>query len=122
MSIEAVSRRRFLERSGLGFGGLALSNGAAAVAATVVVWTVGEMILLPASSAYVSEVAPPAQTGAYMGLYTMGFSLAFAIGPWLGVQVLERVGPVAVWLGTLGCGCITAFMIWRQRREQKSNR
>jgi predicted MFS family arabinose efflux permease len=105
---------------GVGFGGLALSNGAAAVAATVVVWTVGEMILLPASSAYVSEVAPPAQTGAYMGLYTMGFSLAFAMGPWLGVQVLERVGPVAVWFGTFGCGCITAFMIWRQRREQKS--
>jgi predicted MFS family arabinose efflux permease len=105
---------------GVGFGGLALSSGAAAVAATVVVWTVGEMILLPASSAYVSEVAPPAQTGAYMGLYTMGFSLAFAIGPWLGVQVLERIGSAGVWLGTLGCGCLTAFMIWRQRREQKS--
>ncbi len=105
---------------GVGFGGLALSSGVAAVAATVVVWTLGEMILLPASSAYVSEVAPPAQTGAYMGLYTMGFSLAFAIGPWLGVQVLERLGSVAVWLGTFGCGCITALMIWRQRSEKKS--
>jgi MFS family permease len=99
----------------VGFGGLAISGGAAAIAATVVVWTVGEMILLPASSAYVSDVAPPAQAGAYMGLYTMGFSLAFAIGPWLGVEVLERIGPVAVWLGTLGCGCLTAFMIWRQK-------
>ncbi len=102
---------------GIGFGGLAFSGGAAAIAATVVVWTVGEMILLPASSAYVSDVAPPAQAGAYMGLYTMGFSLAFAIGPWLGVEVLERVGPVAVWLGTLGCGCLTALMIWRQKAE-----
>ena len=100
---------------GVGFGGLAISGGAAMIAATVVVWTVGEMILLPASSAYVSDVAPAAQAGAYMGLYTMGFSLAFAIGPWLGVEVLERLGPVAVWLGTLGCGCLTAFMIWRQK-------
>lgn len=100
---------------GVGFGGLAISGGAGAIAATVVVWTVGEMILLPASSAYVSDIAPPAQAGAYMGLYTMGFSLAFAIGPWLGVEVLERLGPVAVWLGTLGCGCLTAFMIWRQK-------
>lgn len=100
---------------GVGFGGLALSNGAAAIAATVVVWTVGEMILLPASSAYVSDVAPPAQAGAYMGLYTMGFSFAFAIGPWLGVEVLERFGQAAVWLGTLGCGCVTALMIWRQK-------
>ena len=100
---------------GVGFGGLALSGGAPAIAATVVVWTVGEMILLPASSAYVSDIAPPAQAGAYMGLYTMGFSLAFAIGPWLGVEVLERFGPVAVWLGTFGCGCVTALMIWRQK-------
>lgn len=100
---------------GVGFGGLAISAGAAAIAVTVVVWTVGEMILLPASSAYVSDIAPPAQAGAYMGLYTMGFSLAFAIGPWLGVEVLDRLGPVAVWLGTLVCGCLTAFMIWRQK-------
>lgn len=103
---------------GAGFGGLALSGGAGAVAATVVLWTVGEMILLPASSAYVSDLAPAAQTGAYMGLYTMGFSLAFAIGPWLGVEILEKLGPVAVWLATFGCGCLTAFMIWRQRIDR----
>jgi predicted MFS family arabinose efflux permease len=103
---------------GAGFGGLALSGGAASVAVTVVIWTVGEMILLPASSAYVSDLAPPEQAGAYMGLYTMGFSLAFAIGPWLGVQVLETFGATTVWLGTLGCGCITAFAIWFQRVEK----
>jgi MFS family permease len=100
---------------GAGFGGLAISGDAGAVAATVVVWTVGEMILLPASSAYVSDLAPAAQTGAYMGLYTMGFSLAFAIGPWLGVQLLEKLGPLAVWLGMFACGCFTALMIWRQK-------
>lgn len=105
---------------GAGFGGLALSSGAIGVAITVVVWTVGEMILLPASSAYVSDLAPPAQAGAYMGLYTMGFSAAFALGPWLGVHVLEKFGPSAVWLGTLGCGCITALMIWFQRTRHNA--
>lgn len=97
---------------GAGFGGLVFVSGAIGIAITVVIWTVGEMIILPASSAYVSDVAPPAQAGAYMGLYTMGFSVAFAIGPWLGVQVLERWGPSSVWLGTFACGCITALMIW----------
>jgi predicted MFS family arabinose efflux permease len=98
---------------GAGFGGLAFVGGGLGIAITVVVWTVGEMILLPASSAYVSDVAPPAQAGAYMGLYTMGFSVAFAIGPWLGVQVLEQWGPTSVWLATFACGCITALMIWQ---------
>lgn len=107
---------------GAGFGGLILGGGVIGIAATVVVWTFGEMILLPASSAYVSDFAPPAQAGAYMGLYTMGFSVAFAIGPWLGVQVLEKSSPVSVWLGAFACGCITALMIWFQRRQPSENR
>jgi MFS family permease len=97
---------------GLGFGALALASNVPAVAVTVVIWTFGEMILLPASSAYVSDLAPRAQAGAYMGLYTMGFSVAVAIGPWLGTQVLERYGPGAVWMGTFICGCVTALMFW----------
>lgn len=108
---------------GAGFGGLALTGGAIGVAITVFIWTMGEMILLPASSAYVSDLAPPAQAGAYMGLYTMGFSIAFAAGPWLGVQVLEKFGPTAVWLGTFGCGAMTALMIWfhQNRQPQQMN-
>ncbi len=97
---------------GTGFGGLVLGGGVLGVAATVVVWTFGEMIFLPASAAYVSDIAPPAQSGAYMGLYTMGFSVAFAIGPLLGVQALERFGPNSVWIGTFICGCLTATMLW----------
>ena len=100
---------------GAGMGGLAFVSGPIGIAITTVVWTVGEMILLPASSAYVSDIAPQAQAGAYMGLYTMGFSVAFAIGPWLGVQILESWGSTSVWLGTFACGCLTALMIWRQQ-------
>ena len=47
-----------------------------------------------------------------MGLYTMGFSVAVAIGPWLGTQILEHYGAAAVWVGTLVCGFLTALMFW----------
>lgn len=93
---------------GAGFGAMVFGGGILGLGATVVVWTVGEMILLPASSAYVADIAPSAQSGAYMGLYTMGFSVAFAIGPLLGVQALERLGSASVWIGAFVCGCITA--------------
>lgn len=105
---------------GLGFGALAIVNNVPAVAVTVVIWTFGEMILLPASSAFVSDLAPREQAGAYMGLYTMGFSVAVAIGPWLGTQILERYGADAVWIGTLLCGCITALMFWFMPRGEGS--
>jgi len=97
---------------GAGFGALIFVNSVYAAAATIVIWTFGEMILLPASSAFVSDIAPGKQAGAYMGLYTMGFSLAVAIGPWLGTQILEHYGSDAVWIGTFVCGCVTAAMIW----------
>lgn len=103
---------------GAGFGALVFVDGVFGAVATVVIWTFGEMIILPASATYVSDIAPPAQSGAYMGLYTMGFSLAFAIGPWLGTQIMETFGPSAVWLGTFACGCITAIMMWCLRSRE----
>jgi len=97
---------------GTGFGALIFVNSVSAAGATVVIWTFGEMILLPASSAFVSDIAPSKQAGAYMGLYTMGFSVAVAIGPWLGIQILAHHGSDAVWIGTFVCGCVTTAMIW----------
>jgi MFS family permease len=101
---------------GMGFGGLVFRGRVFWVASTVVVWTFGEMILLPASAAYVSDIAPPARSGAYMGLYTMGFSVAFAVGPFLGVAAMERFGSGSVWIGAFVCGCITATMLWYLRK------
>jgi MFS family permease len=97
---------------GAGFGALVFVSGTVGAAITIVLWTFGEMILLPASSAFVSDIAPRAQSGAYMGLYTMGFSVALAIGPWLGTQMLDNFGSASVWIGTFCCGCITALMVW----------
>lgn len=103
---------------GLGFGALMLIDGVTGAALTVVIWTFGEMIFLPASAAYVSDVAPREQAGAYMGLYTMGFSVALAVGPWLGTAIMERYGASAVWMGTFVCGLVTAVMIWYLRVEE----
>jgi MFS family permease len=105
---------------GIGFGALILIDGVLGAALTVVIWTFGEMIFLPASAAFVSDIAPREQAGAYMGLYTMGFSVALAIGPWLGTEILENFGSSAVWVGTFLCSCITAGAIWILRTEPTS--
>ena len=96
---------------GIGFGALVLIDGVFGAAITVVIWTFGEMIFLPASAAYVSDIAPREQAGAYMGLYTMGFSVAFAVGPWLGAHVMETLGSAVVWIGTFACGVLTTLLI-----------
>ncbi len=99
--------------SGAGFGAMAFARGFWSLAATVVVWTLGEMLFFPASAAYATDTAPDARRGEYSGLYTMIFSVAFAIGPWAGTVVIERLGARVLWGMTFVLGLIAAAMFVR---------
>ena len=95
----------------IGFGALALVSSATGVLVTVVIWTFGEMIIFPSSSAFVADIAPPDRRGVYSGLYVMSFSVAFLIGPWIGIAVLERFGATVLWGSAFVCGLISAATI-----------
>ena len=96
---------------GAGFGALAFAWDIWSVAATVVVWTFGEMLLFPGMADYLTDIAPPNRRGEYMGLAQMSVGLAFAAGPWGGLQVLARWGARTLWLGTLAFGLLSAGML-----------
>lgn len=99
--------------SGAGFGGMAFARSFGALAATVVVWTFGEMLFFPASAAYATDIAPDARRGEYSGLYMTMFSTAFAIGPWAGTVVLERAGARVLWGLTFLLGALAAALFLR---------
>jgi MFS family permease len=108
----------------VGFGSYALVGMApfgktAGVFAAVVIWTFGEMILMPGSSAYAAEIAPPERRGEYMGLYTMSFNIAFAVGPWLGASILGKWGATTVWGAAFVSGCIATLLM--SRTEPRRN-
>jgi predicted MFS family arabinose efflux permease len=98
---------------GIGFGLLAVVRSLPGVIGTVVVWTFGEMVLLPGMGAYVADLAPAERRGAYMGLYTMTFGAAFALGPWLGTFVLSRLGATVLWSGAFALGALSAALLLR---------
>ena len=103
-------------------GGLLIGGGLAmlplgppltwAIAATVV-WTFGEMLLLPISTVIVSHRGGDSTTGGYMGIYMVTFGAAFVVAPWAGTWVYEHHGPVVLWsaIGLIGilvaAGCET---------------
>lgn len=97
----------------VGFGSYAFLTRPVGIYAAVAVWTFGEMILLPGSAAYAAEIAPAGRRGEYMGLYTMSFSIAFSLGPWIGANVLDRWGPHVLWAGVFASGCISATLMSR---------
>ena len=88
----------------IGFGGMAFANNIVGLVITIVIWTFGEMVLFPASASYISGISPNNKRGEYMGFYQINFSLAFSIGPWLGMTVLEIFGPQVLWLGAFVLG------------------
>ena len=98
---------------GTGFGALAFCRSGWSVAATVVVWTLGEMILLPGMANYVAEIAPAERRGEYMGLYTASWGIAFMLAPWAGTEILARFGGGAVWGGAFAVAAIAAILLAR---------
>jgi MFS family permease len=103
----------------VGFGALAFLTSYVGIVATVIVWTFGEMILFPSTAAYVSELAPPARRGEYMGFYSMTFGIGFSLGPWAGLTVLENAGARTLWLACLAVGTVSTLLLARIRTESQ---
>jgi predicted MFS family arabinose efflux permease len=102
---------------GAGFALTPWSNSVPYLAATIVVWTFGEMLTLPVMMALVSLRAPTGAQGRYQGLYTMSYSLGITVGPAAGTWVFTTSGGTALWLsiGVLGALASAAMLSLSQR-------
>jgi MFS family permease len=96
--------------AGVGFALTAIARTVPALAATVVVWTLGEMISSPVAGAYAVQLAPEQYRGRYLGLLMMMWSLGMVIGPPAGTLVFEH-NPAAVWAACGALGVIGAALM-----------
>ena len=100
--------------AGAGFALTGLAHSVLFLAATVVVWTLGEMISSPVASAYAVQLAPEQHRGRYLGLVMMMWSLGLIIGPSVGTFVFEH-NPAAVWIACGALGVISATLMIRRQ-------
>lgn len=99
----------------IGFGMYAFVHTVFGVVVGIILWTIAEMILMPAMAAYVMEIAAADQRGAYMGIYSMGVSVALIVAPILGTQILGSLGASALWFMCFVIGIISAIMFFGNR-------
>lgn len=97
---------------GVGFAMHGLDFGVAGHVAAVVVWTLGEIVTAPVTSAVVSRLAPPDLRGRYQGMVALAFSCAGMLGPLIGAAALDRFG-ASFWPGLLGLGVVSALVMVR---------
>jgi dipeptide/tripeptide permease len=83
---------------GLPFLLLQLTAAIPVVALLVLIFVIGEMLWSPTSQAVVAAMAPVDVRGAYMGIYRASWAGAWALAPFLGLQIRSNFGDSAMWL------------------------
>ena len=91
---------------GLGFGLTAVAHTPLWYAATVLVWTAGEMLKAPSNAALLAELSPVHLRGRYQGFFSLSWQVAAFVAPVLGGFVQQTAGGPALWLGCLALGLL----------------
>jgi len=90
----------------LGVGSVALGHSFIGFWLSIVIMTIGELILMPTSSSYVANLAPSDMRGRYMSIAGLTWSAAAGIAPLLGGFLNDTIAPVATWYGGFVIGAI----------------
>jgi len=94
--------------TGLGFGLTAAADTAWIYAATVLIWTMGEMLTSPSNATLIAELSPAATRGRYQGVFSLSWSAAAFLAPTLGGYAMQHVGNAALWLGAAAIAAAVA--------------
>jgi MFS family permease len=71
---------------------------------SMVILTMGELILVPTASKYVADHAPADLRGRYMSIYWLSWGVARTMAPLIGGLLNDTIGGRAIWLGGLAIG------------------
>jgi MFS family permease len=90
----------------LGVGSVSLGHSFIGFWVSIVIMTIGELILMPTASSYVAELAPPDMRGRYISVAGLTWNAAAGIAPLLGGYLNDHIAPVATWYGGFLVGII----------------
>lgn len=106
---------------GTGMGAVAVAGSVGALALTVSVWTLGEMINAPVNGALIADLSRPSMRGRYQGVASMSFTLANFVAPVAGGMILDRTPPPTLWVGLAALGLAVALgqILTGPRRDRR---
>ncbi|NDJ78863.1 MAG: MFS transporter [Chloroflexi bacterium] len=95
-----------------GMAAFGLSQAFAAFLLGMVIFTTGELLLVPTGTALAANLAPPDMRARYMGFFTLSFRLSGAVGPVIGGLLSDNIAPVATWYGGMAFCLVGAAGFW----------
>ncbi len=75
----------------------------------VVILTIGEMVIVPASQTVTADLAPIDMRGRYQAAFGLTYNLFYGLGPVIGGYLFDSGHSQFIWLGSLVLGLAVAF-------------
>jgi MFS family permease len=94
--------------TGLGFGLTAFASTLPAYVGTVIVWTIGEVLMSPVNSSLVADLSPKGMRGRYQGAFGLTWSVAMMLSSSLSPRYAQHVGSSGLWATCAGLGLVVA--------------
>jgi MFS family permease len=88
---------------------------------SMVIMTIGELIIVPTASTYTANLAPADKRGRYMSIFGLSWRIAIGIGPILGGLLNDTIGPKAIWYGgtIIGSASTLIFLFLMKSNTQQ---
>lgn len=108
----------------IGLGSVAVGYNLPTFAISMVIVTIGELMLFPTALTFIANIAPTEMRARYMGIFGLSWPLAAGIGPVIGGFLNDNFSPIAMWIGASGLAVIGAIgfitiMMYRRRDKRK---
>lgn len=99
----------------LGEIGFAFSSSWSGFIAAMIVFTLGEILIVPAEYAQIDQITPAHMRGTYYGAQSVS-ELGSFLGPWAGGMVLSAYGGRVMFLGMAVLALVSLVFYWTGRR------
>lgn len=94
--------------------GFAFSAGWFWMVTAMIVFTLGEILIVPAEYAQIDQISPANMRGTYYGAQSVS-ELGSFLGPWAGGMILSAYGGPAMFLVMAGCALVSLVFYWMGR-------
>ena len=104
----------------IGLGSVALGNSLPTFSLSMVIITLGELMLMPTALTFIANIAPKDMRARYLGLFGLSWHLGAGVGPVIGGFLNDSFSPVTTWLGASAMALVGAlgFLILARFRER----
>jgi len=103
----------------LGVGSVALMANFLGFWLSMVILTLGELILIPTGTTYAANRAPTDMRGRYMTIYWFTWGLARAAAPLVGGYLNDAIAPKAIWVGGFAIGTVSTLILLVLSRKKR---